>query len=80
MIPVNSIRRPNDLDFEIMMPEPVPHSDPVTMTQGVNDGLEALVREHMAQWLWIHRRWNPWLHLGLQPGQPDPIQPAPPPE
>lgn len=50
------------------------------MTQGVNDGLEALVREHMAQWLWIHRRWNPWLHLGLQPGQPDPIQPAPPPE
>jgi KDO2-lipid IV(A) lauroyltransferase len=28
------------------------------MMQAVNDNLEALVREHMDQWLWIHRRWK----------------------
>lgn len=66
MIPVYSIRQPNGLDFEIVMPAPILHSDPLTMTQEVNDGLELLVREHMEQWLWIHRRWKPWLHLGLQ--------------
>ena len=37
----------------------IPHGDPVEMTQQVNDGLEALVRAHMGQWFWIHRRWKP---------------------
>jgi KDO2-lipid IV(A) lauroyltransferase len=67
MIPVYSIRQPNGLDFKIVMPEPIPHSDPVTMTQAVNDGLEALIRENVDQWFWIHRRWKPWGKLGLQP-------------
>ncbi|MFT7595249.1 MAG: KDO2-lipid IV(A) lauroyltransferase [Paracoccaceae bacterium] len=67
MIPVYSIRQPNGLDFEIVMLDPIPHSDPITMTQAVNDGLETLIRGHMDQWFWIHRRWKPWLHLGLQP-------------
>lgn len=37
----------------------IPHSDAVTMTQAINDSLEAQVRAHMEQWLWIHRRWKP---------------------
>ena len=28
------------------------------MMQAVNDNLEALVRTHMEQWFWIHRRWK----------------------
>ncbi len=79
MIPVYSIRQPNGLDFEIVMLDPIPHCDPVTMTQSINDGLEALIRDNMDQWFWIHRRWKPWLHLGLQPGD-EPNQPAPPPQ
>lgn len=67
IIPVYAIRQPNGLDFEIVMLDPIPHSDPLTMTQAVNDGLEALVREHMEQWFWIHRRWKPWGQLGIQP-------------
>ncbi|MDZ7711101.1 MAG: lysophospholipid acyltransferase family protein [Roseovarius sp.] len=58
LVPVWGIRSENGLDFEIIVEEPVPMSDPVTMTQEVNDRLERQVREHMDQWLWIHRRWK----------------------
>lgn len=60
MIPVYAIRQPDGLSFEIVLHEPIPHSDPETMTQAINDGLEAMVRAHMDQWFWIHRRWKPW--------------------
>lgn len=69
MIPCYAVRQPNGLDFEIVLHDPVEHTDPVTMTQFLNDDLEAMVRRHMGQWFWIHRRWKPWLHLGLQPDQ-----------
>lgn len=68
LIPIYVVRQPNGLDFEIEMHAPIAHSDPETMTQAVHDDLEALVRRHMDQWFWIHRRWKPWMHLGLQPG------------
>ncbi|WP_406649722.1 lysophospholipid acyltransferase family protein [Aliisedimentitalea scapharcae] len=71
MIPVYGIRKQNGLDFEIVMQAPIEHSDPVTMTQTVNDELEKLVRQHMGQWFWIHRRWKPWMHLGIQPEDGD---------
>ncbi|WP_238364692.1 lysophospholipid acyltransferase family protein [Mesobacterium pallidum] len=58
LIPVYARRKDNGLDFEIVVQAPIPHSDPETMTQAVNDGLEALVRENMHQWFWIHRRWK----------------------
>ena len=58
LIPVYAVRQPNGLDFEILMEEEIPHSDPVTMTEAVNAGLEAQVRAHMGQWFWIHRRWK----------------------
>lgn len=69
VIPVYSVRRANGLDFDVIMNAPIPHSDPVTMTQALNDDLEALVREHMDQWFWIHRRWKPWNGLGIQPAE-----------
>ncbi|SHE60590.1 KDO2-lipid IV(A) lauroyltransferase [Litoreibacter ascidiaceicola] len=59
VIPVYGIRQPNGLDFEVVCEAPIPHSTPVEMTQALNDSLEALVRQHMDQWFWIHRRWKP---------------------
>jgi KDO2-lipid IV(A) lauroyltransferase len=58
LIPVYVIRAANGLDFSIEVHKPIAPSDALTMTQAVNDGLEALVREHMGQWFWIHRRWK----------------------
>lgn len=65
LIPVYGIRQENGLDFEIIVEKPVPHTDAETMMQAVNDSLEARVRAHMGQWLWVHRRW-----LGAPP-RPD---------
>ncbi|SLN26834.1 Phosphatidylinositol mannoside acyltransferase [Roseovarius gaetbuli] len=58
LVPTWGIRSENGLDFEILVEEPVEPSDPVTMTQEVNDRLERQVRERMDQWFWIHRRWK----------------------
>lgn len=58
LIPVYSIRQPDGISFEIRLLDKIPHSDPLTMTQQVNDGLEALVRQYPEQWFWIHRRWK----------------------
>lgn len=60
MIPVYAIRQDNGLDFEITLHAEIPHSDPVTMTRAVCADLETLVRQHMGQWFWIHRRWKPY--------------------
>lgn len=57
LMPFYSIRRGDS--FEVIAEEPIPHSDPMTMTQAFNDSLEARVRADMDQWLWIHRRWKP---------------------
>lgn len=59
VVPVYGIRQPNGLDFEVVCEAPIAHSTPVEMTQALNDSLEALVRQHMEQWFWIHRRWKP---------------------
>ena len=58
LIPVYGLRDPDGFGFRIIALEEIPHSDPVTMTQAVNDGLEALVRNNMDQWFWVHRRWK----------------------
>ncbi len=53
------IRQDNGLDFDLVIEEPIPHTDAETMMQAVNDSLEAQVRAHMGgQWLWVHNRWN----------------------
>lgn len=58
LIPVYAIRQPDGVSFRIVMEEPVPHSDPVTMTQVLNDSIAAQVRAHPEQWFWVHRRWK----------------------
>lgn len=57
VIPTYGIRRA-DGGFDMVIEAPIPHSDPITMTQALNDSLEAQVRTHMDQWLWTHRRWK----------------------
>lgn len=58
LVPVYGIRNENGLEFRIHIEEPVPHSDAVTMTKALNASLETLVRQHMDQWMWTHRRWK----------------------
>lgn len=57
VVPIYAIRK-DDGGFFIEAEAPVPHASPETMTQALNDSLEARVRQHMDQWLWIHRRWR----------------------
>ena len=58
LVPVWGIRKPDGLDFEIVFEAPIEHSDPLTMTREFNRRLEAIIRKHMDQWFWIHRRWK----------------------
>ncbi len=56
LVPAYGIRR--GAGFELIAEAPIPHSDPLIMSQAVNDSLEARIRQDMDQWLWIHRRWK----------------------
>lgn len=58
LVPIYGIRGPDGLSFTILVEEPIPPGPPETMTQALNDSLEALVRQHLDQWFWIHRRWK----------------------
>lgn len=58
VVPTYGIRRPDGLTFDVVVEAPVPPGTPEAMTQALNDSLEALVRRHLAQWFWIHRRWK----------------------
>lgn len=58
LVPVWGLRTNGGRAFEIIVETPIAHSDPVTMTQEFNDRLERMVRAHMDQWFWIHRRWK----------------------
>lgn len=59
VVPVYGLRKADGLSFDIIVEKPIPHSDPVTMTQAMNDSLAQLVERFPEQWLWIHRRWKP---------------------
>ncbi len=58
LIPFYSIRQPDGLSFECVLEAPVPHSDPQTMTQAINDSLAEQIRAHPEQWYWVHKRWR----------------------
>lgn len=66
LVPIYGVRRADGLNFEIIVEPPIPHTDAETMTQALNDSLEAITRSHMAQWFWIHRRWKA---IGPKPGE-----------
>lgn len=57
-IPIFAIRQDNGIDFDVVVEEPIEHSAPEAMMQEFNDRLEARVRDHMDQFLWIHKRWQ----------------------
>ena len=59
-----TFRRTNGVHFEQIIHEPIfadPNADAleetVRITQELNDFLEAEIRAHPAQWLWLHNRW-----------------------
>lgn len=58
VVPIYGLRRDDGIGFDIIVDTPIPHSDPLTMTQAMNDSLATLVRAHPDQWFWIHRRWK----------------------
>ena len=58
LIPVHGIRSDDGLTFRVFVDEPIEHTDPAQMMQALNDELEMLVRRHMGQWFWVHRRWK----------------------
>ncbi len=58
LVPSYAIRLPNGLDFKVVVEAPIPAGTPEEMTQALNDSLDAMVRAHMDQWLWIHQRWK----------------------
>ncbi|KPD11393.1 lysophospholipid acyltransferase family protein [Phaeobacter sp. 11ANDIMAR09] len=67
LIPIYGIRHDNGLDFEVVLNAEIPASDPMTMTRAICDDLESVVRQHMGQWFWIHRRWKPYLPFSTPP-------------
>ena len=58
LIPVHGIRSDDGLSFRVFVDEPIEHTEPAQMMQALNDELEMLVRRHMGQWFWVHRRWK----------------------
>jgi KDO2-lipid IV(A) lauroyltransferase len=58
LIPFYGIRQDDGLSFRALLEAPVPHSDPETMTQALNDSLAAQVSARPEQWFWVHRRWR----------------------
>ncbi len=58
LVPTYAVRKPDGLSFDIIVEAPIPDGTPEAMTQALNDSLEALVRQHIDQWFWIHRRWK----------------------
>jgi Kdo2-lipid IVA lauroyltransferase/acyltransferase len=58
LVPTYGIRQPDGLSFQVVVEPPIPRGTPQDMTQALNDSLEALVRQHLDQWFWIHRRWK----------------------
>ncbi|MDO5613453.1 MAG: lysophospholipid acyltransferase family protein [Paracoccus sp. (in: a-proteobacteria)] len=58
LVPIAGIRQPDGLTFRIQIGPAIAADTPEQMMQALNDDLEQLVRQHMDQWFWIHRRWK----------------------
>ena len=59
LMPFYGVRRPDGVSFDLRVHAPIAHAEPASMMQAFNDDLESMVRAHMDQWFWIHRRWKP---------------------
>ena len=58
LVPFYGIRQPDGEHFTAELEAPIPLSDPTTMTNALNQSLEARVRETPEQWFWVHNRWK----------------------
>ncbi|TJZ92998.1 lauroyl acyltransferase [Paracoccus gahaiensis] len=58
VVPIAGIRKSDGLSFRVHVGAPVAQDEPRIMMQALNDDLEMLVRRHMDQWFWVHRRWK----------------------
>ncbi len=59
LIPFYGTRRADGLNFDVELEAPIPRSDPIQMTQALNDSLAARITANPGQWFWVHRRWKP---------------------
>jgi len=50
LIPGYTLRKGDGEEYEIVIEDPIPHSDPITMTQALNDSLAARVRQDPTEW------------------------------
>ena len=57
LIPAYALRTTDGTHFRVELEAPIPHTDPVTMTQAVTDSLAARIRTDPTEWYWLHRRW-----------------------
>ena len=58
LIPIYAIRQPTGTQFKIWADTPINFTNTKEMTQSINNSLELMVREHMDQWSWPHKRWK----------------------
>ncbi len=58
LIPVYGIRQPDGLTFELYVDNPLERGSAEDMMQSYNDSVEAIARDHLDQWFWVHRRWK----------------------
>ncbi|OYW55277.1 MAG: lauroyl acyltransferase [Rhodobacterales bacterium 12-65-15] len=58
LVPTYAVRKADGLSFDIIVEPPIPPGTAAEMTQALNNSLEALVRQHLDQWFWVHRRWK----------------------
>lgn len=52
------VARRDDGRFHVFFKGPIAHTDPITMTQEVNNLLSEQIRQEPAEWHWLHRRWR----------------------
>lgn len=66
LVPIYGRRRADGLNFDLIVEPAIAHTTPAEMTQKLNDSLEAITRDNLDQWFWIHRRWKVPPHLADQ--------------
>lgn len=58
LVPCFNYRKPDGMNFEVVIEAPIAPSTAPEMIQEFNDLLEKRIWENPGQWFWIHRRWK----------------------